>query len=294
MPATKTVEPTPSPGTLGFHTGISNEAYHSGPGVSKSGLWTIYSKTPAHFKYPPEKEMTTAKQANLDFGSALHIAILEPETFEARVMKGPYDRRGNKWTDAVAFANNTGKLLLVGSAYDEVQTVRDAIHANARINSIITGGKPVVEASGYWIDPETGLLCKFRPDHYREDIGVSLDLKSAESAAPDRFSRAVIDYGYHAQEAWYSDGFTALNKPLNGFLFLAVEKESPYAFKLHELPPSIVEEGRAAIRKGLYAYAECQRTEQWTAYGDDVAELKFPRWAYKNTPAPEAATDDYA
>lgn len=292
---TTTINPTADlRGTPGLHDGIENEAYHAGPGISKSSLWTIYSQSPAHYKFPPEEEVSTTKQANLDFGSALHIAILEPNTFEKRVMRGPADRRGNKWTDAQAFATNSKKLLLVEDVYDRVMVIRDAVHADAYINTIITGGKPHIEASAYWNDAEHGTLCKARPDFWRPDIGICIDLKSAESARPDKFARAVIDYGYHAQEAWYSDGLTALGLGLNGFLFLAVEKDSPYAFKLYELPPSIVGEGRTAIRKGLDAYVSCSSLGSWPSYGDGVAELTFPRWAYKNTPAPEAATEDYA
>lgn len=276
-----------APTEPGIYQDLPNEVYHSSAAVSKSGLWTIYKQTPAHFKFPPPPaENTTTKQAAYDFGTASHTAILEPEKFEIEIMRGPDDRRGNKWKDAVAEAAHFNRTLLIAEDYDKVLVIRDAIHANARINAILTGGKPEVEASGFWIDPDTGLLTRCRPDFYRADLRIMVDLKSTQSARPDDFARSVTNFGYHAQEAHYSDGYRQLGRDVDGFLFLAWEKESPFAFGLYELPPSIVEEGRAIIRQSLDTYADCVKANHWPAYGDGVTELKFKRWAYELTPPP--------
>lgn len=269
--------PTPT----GIFENISNEAYHAGAGVSKSGLWTLETKSPAHYRYEVRKEKN-----EFDVGEACHLAILQPNEFEARIIRGPDDRRGNKWKDHAEFARVEGKLLLTSGDFDSVLAMRDTIHADAWISSIITGGKPMVEASGYWTDPVTGMLCRCRPDLYREDLGIILDVKTARSAHADAFARSVINYGYHAQEAFYSDGWTAMGKPVNGFVFLTFEKETPYAKAVYELPPSIVDEGRAIMRKALNTYADCARTDTWPGYGEGVQELSFQRWAYRLTDAP--------
>lgn len=292
MNAVVAVDPNIKPG---IYQDIPNESYHAGPGISKSGLWTIYSQSPAHYKFPPERdEDSTQARAAKDFGTAAHIAILEPNDFEAKVYRGPEDRRGNKWKDAEEYCRIEGKTLLIADAYDKVITMRDAVHADAWINGIITGGKPMIEASGYWIDEATGELCRCRPDLYREDLGIILDLKSALSAHPDAFARSVVNYGYHAQEPHYSDGWAALGKPINGFVFLAWEKKSPFAYGVYELPPSIVEEGRAIIRQALDKYHECRKADRWPGYGEGVHELSFKRWAYRNVEAPDALDEQAA
>lgn len=273
----------------GIYPDISNDAYHAGPGISKSGLWTIYSQTPAHYRFPADdddEELTTQQIAIRDFGTAIHTAILEPDQFETSVFRGPKDRRGNNWKDAQAEANNLGRICLVAKAYDRVLAVRDAMHANPRLNAIITGGTRQVEASGYWIDPASGHLCRCRPDLYRADLKLILDLKSSESAHPDAFSRSVVNYGYHAQEAFYSDGWRHVEQEVEAFVFLAWEKKSPYAFALYELPPSIVDEGRAIMRKSMGIYDTCMKSGEWPAYGDEVQELSFKRWSYRETDAP--------
>lgn len=265
----------------GIYHGIPNEAYHAGPGISKSGLWTIQEQSPAHYKFG-ERTTTNA----FDFGEACHLAILQPNEFEAKVVRGPDDRRGNKWKDVAEACALDGKLLLTSGDYDSVLSIRDAVHADSWINSIITGGKPMIEASGYFKDDVTGELCRVRPDLYREDLGVIVDVKSTQSAHPDAFARSTVNYGYHAQEAFYSDGWHTLGKPVNGFVFLAWEKKSPFAYAVYELPPSIVEEGRIAMRKALDTYHACRKANKWPGYGDGVQELSFKRWAYRHTEAP--------
>ena len=271
----------------GIYQGISNEEYHSGPGISKSGLWTIHTKTPAHFKFPPVKEETAQQRAAKDFGTAAHLAILEPEDFEKKVVRGPADRRGNKWSDLEEACKLDGRLLLVAKAFDDVLAIRDAVHADAWINAILTGGKGVNEATGYAIDPITGELVRVRPDRWREDLGIIIDVKSTKSAHPDKFPKSVIEYGYHAQEAFYGDVWANLGKTVNGFVFIAWEKESPYAKAVYELPPAIVEEGRAIMRKSLDTYHACKSANRWDAYSDGVQELKFKRWHYQETEAPD-------
>lgn len=279
----------------GIYQGIPNEAYHAGPGISKSGLWTIEQKSPAHYKFPPAKdEDSTQARATKDIGTAAHVAILEPNDLEKRVVRGPEDRRGNKWKDLAEMCAIDKRTLLTSKDYDNVMAMRDAVHADPWINGIITGGKPMVEASGYWIDPETGELCRCRPDLYREDLGIVIDLKSSESAHPDAFARSVINYGYHAQEAFYSDGWSAAGKKVEGFVFIAWEKKSPYAFGVYELPPSIVDEGRAVMRKALGTYTECRKANRWPGYASGVQELPIKKWAYRLTEAPSALDEEVA
>lgn len=281
---TKQVRPDIAPG---IYSDIPNEAYHAGPGISKSGLWKIETASPAHFKHGKRKETHA-----FDFGEACHLAILEPHAFETKVMRGPLDRRGNKWKDAVEFCAAEGRLLLTEPDFINALTIRDAVHADPWLNTIITGGTPVIENSGYWIDEATGELCRCRPDLYRPDLGVILDLKSAADASPDGFARAAANFGYHAQEAFYTDGWNAAmcaagwENRVQAFVFLTFEKEAPFAKSVYELPPSAVVEGRARMRRALDTYHACRQANDWPGYDEGgVQSLALKRWAYTD---PEA------
>jgi exodeoxyribonuclease VIII len=262
----------------GVYSDVTNEQYHTGYGVSKSGLWTITTRSPAHYCFAPREGA-----AHFDFGEACHLAILQPNEFEGRVFRGPDDRRGKKWTDVIEWCQHENKLPLTSGDYDEVLALRDMIHSDSWLNGIITGGKPQIENSAYWIDERTGVLCRCRPDFYRADLGLIVDLKSTKSAHPDAFSRSVVNYGYHAQEAFYSDGWTQTGNAVDGFVFLAFEKTPPYARAVYELPPEIVIEGRAIIERALDTYAACRFSDIWPGYPSGVQNLEFKRWAYRHT-----------
>lgn len=281
--------PLPEEMKPGIYRNIPNEDYHSGPGVSNSGLWTIQKKSPAHYKFEVRKQKN-----HFDFGEACHLAILQPNEFEARVYRGPEDRRGNKWKDAAEWCAGEGKLILTAGDFDKALTIRDAVHADQWVNAIITGGEPLIEASGYFIDPVTGELCRVRPDLYRSDLNLILDVKTTRSAHPDDFARSVVNYGYHQQEAFYSDGWRELGCAVDAWAFLVFESDSPHAAAIYELPPSIVEEGRASYRQALDLYHECQQSEHWPAYGEGVQELAFSRWAYRLTEAPNPLDEEPA
>lgn len=263
---------------------LSSEQYHGHGAISRSGLWTIYNKTPAHYRFSERSE-----SRDFDFGTAVHTAILEPSQFEKRVMRGPADRRGNLWKDSVAEANNQGRMILTAGDYEAVLEIRDAVHANAFINSLVTGGDPVVEASAFWAEDINGVPvpCKARPDLVRRDLGLMLDVKTAASASKAEFERSVANYGYHAQEYFYSRGWAmAGGGRINGTVFLVIEKEAPYAMALFELDPASVAEGGAAMHKALEIYAKCNAANHWPAYPEEVQAISIPKWAFRETSQP--------
>lgn len=258
----------------------TNEEYHSGPGISKSGLWTIWNETPAHYMaglQEPDDGSTAAK----DFGTAAHAAILEPEVFEAKFYMGP-DARGNSnvWKDAAAYAAQQGLTILKPADYQAVQRLRDAAARHPILRRLTADAQ--VEHSAYWTDAETGELCRVRPDVYSRKHGLIGDLKTTTSAAHDKWIRRVVDFGYHVQEAFYSDGWDlAGGGPVNGFVFIVVERDPPHLFAVYELDPDSVEEGRQVYRAALRVYAECKRTNTWPGYADKVQELRLPKYAFR-------------
>jgi exodeoxyribonuclease VIII len=283
--------------TPGIHPGITNEDYHSGPGISKSGLWTISTKTPAHYRYEEREEQDSAAK---DRGTATHLALLEPEKFDTQVFEGPDDRRGNRWKDAQLAVASQGGVLLTSGDYGKVLRMRDQGEQCTTLRHLRRGA--MIEASGYAIDAETGMLCRVRPDIYNPIAGAIADIKSARDGGARGFSRAAAEFGYHMQEAFYTDVWRAATLATHGsggaqamtvdaFVFIVVESTAPFLVSAYELAPSAVDEGREAYKRALRTYAECSVDDVWPGYPEEIEPLDIPAWAYKHTirPQPEEA-----
>lgn len=107
-----------------------------------------------------------------------------------------------------------------------------------------------------------------------------LTLKKTQDARAEAFSRAIDNYRYHVQDAFYSDVFGwATGKELVSFRFLAVEQELPHACKVYMLDETSRQEGRRLYREALNTYAHCLQTGQWPAYPTQADEIiSLPPW----------------
>lgn len=258
---------------------LPEEAYHADPAISRSFLWTLYSKTPAHAVGEERK-----KSDAFDLGSAVHMAVLEPNLFQHKVVEGPENRRGNRWKDLQEEAVENGQVLLIEADYEHCLRMRDAVHRNPTANKAIVGDDALFEMSAFWQDPETGLMCRVRPDLMRPKLKLMVDLKTTASASAHKFQKSIADYGYHVQEGMYRDGWEeATGNTIDGFVFICLEKEPPYACALYELEAADVEEGRAIYTKALINYAGCLDKGEFHGYPQTVQKINLPHWAYKET-----------
>lgn len=252
--------------------------YHAHPARSKSYLWRLYSGTPAHAEYG-EAESTPA----MDLGTAVHLAALEPEKFETDVERGPDDRRGNKWKDAIEAGLAYGKLVLTSGDYDKARRMGDSLRKLPIVQQL-SETQILREASAFWTDPETGLACRCRPDIYCPAFEIMADLKTTGDASAFTWAKRAADMGYHAQEAWYSDGWNASGGgTVDGFVFLVIETDFPHLCAAYELTPEAVAEGRLAMRKALLTYKECRDANAYPGYPAHVQSLDLPGWAYRET-----------
>lgn len=259
----------------------SNSDYHASEGVSKSGLFTLYSKTPYHYKFGKPKSSPT-----FDLGSAVHCAILEPEKFELEYYRGPDDRRGNKWKEALDYATFANMICLTSSDFDDALIIRDTAMTSEALQ-IMLEGEGVNETSAYAVDEETGVTVRCRVDRYNRDNKLILDVKTAANASAYGFQKAVADYGYHMQDALYTDVWAkAGGGDVEGFVFVVIEKSEPPMVSVIELDAAAVAEGHAIYRKALSKYAECAAADVWPGYPAEVQKISLRRFDYRETEAP--------
>lgn len=263
---------------LGFRAEPA-EVYHSTRAINSHGLITIANRSPLHYYTQyivgEKKEPTPA----MKFGSTVHTALLEPEKFKQRMVLSPECGKRSK-ADKLEWEAFNASLSLDAIVInsDEMKAIEGML--NSLMDHKIASGllkDGIAEHSGYFeID---GLLCKIRPDYLRSD-GVVIDLKTTMDASREAFSRQIANLHYFTQAAWYADGSsTILGKEIDTCIFIAVEKDPPYACAVYVTDPTVVEKGRFHWRKAFDIYKQCMKTNHWPGYQTEAQNISLPYWA---------------
>ncbi|MGI9273845.1 MAG: PD-(D/E)XK nuclease-like domain-containing protein [Endozoicomonas sp.] len=185
------------------------------------------------------------------------------------------------WDQIIAEVESRS-IILSENDMDLCQGVMASVSSHSKASKAFSKG--VAERSIYWQDEATGLLCRGRMDYYREDLGIVFDLKSCVDARYDKFQKDIPKYHYHQKASWYLDGCRALGLPANGFAWLAIEKEAPYAIGLYMASKEMLAQGRTEMEVMKLQFAECQASGIWSAYTDEFTTIELPPWAMDAQP----------
>lgn len=271
---------------VGLRHGLSLDDYHADEtAVSKTQLDDL-EHSPLVFygrHRAPGRPPRPAPTAAMFGGTLAHCAILEPDAFDARYPPGPeVDTRAAKlWKDFAA-GLKPHQVGVKPSERAAAFAQADAVRRVKPLAELLARGQ--AEVSAYWVDAASGVRCRCRPDwvHPLASGVILVDVKTAANADPRDFGRSVLNYSYHVQAAFYSDGFAAASgQVVHGFIFAACEKEWPYAAAACMLGEDDLELGRRRYQRNLATYAECMRTGEWPGWGDEVHLLQLPAWANK-------------
>lgn len=263
----------------GIYYGISNENYHAGPGVSKSQLDDI-ADTPALYLWRKNAPVDTTKTKTLDLGTAFHCRVLEPEEFSNRFIVAPeFNRRTNAGKEEEkAFlmeCANTGKTVITAEEGRKIELMYQSVMA-LPLGQWLVESAGHAESSIYWEDPETGILCRCRPDKIIPEFHWIMDVKT--TADIQRFKTAYYDYRYHVQDAFYSDGYEAQFGVQPTFVFLVASTTiecGRYPVEIFMMGEEAKLAGQLEYHRNLRTLADCLNTDEWPA----IKTLSLPRWA---------------
>lgn len=257
--------------------------------INASGL-KMLAVSPAHYKASLE-ESNKKVSKDLRLGTIIHDFILEPEKARKKYFtlpKIPNDilesAKNHKLTKvykawyAEQLSENVGKELLTEEDDAVVKGILASIAGNSTANSLIKN-LDATEATVQWQDAR-GFDCKARFDGYSSELKTIFDLKSARSAEKSEFSKSIFNFGYYIQAAFYFRAAAAAELDMQHFVFLAVEKEPPYAVAVYRLDTEAVELGKKHVNNLLNVYDYCLSTNRWPSFADKIQDIGMPSWAY--------------
>ncbi|AKQ59701.1 Exodeoxyribonuclease 8 [Bordetella hinzii] len=261
------------------------EAYHRGPGISKTGLDHV-ARSPALFyalHLDPARPAEKERAGQLE-GQLAHCAILEPAEFDKRYVVGPDVSRATKaWKEWEA-SLPAGVIAIKPDQRETALRQAESVRRLPDVAEALAAGRP--EVSAYWIDPDTGVLCRCRPDwvHPAGNNGVILlDVKTYSDASPAEFARQVARKRYDVQAAFYTDGFArASGLNVLAFVFVAVETDYPFSSSAVMLDEDSLDAGRRKYQSDLSRYADCLRSDVWPGYSTEIQVVRLPSWAMES------------
>lgn len=223
--------------------------------------------SPLHYKQYLAEPAEETKA--LRIGSAIHAAILEPETFSSRYICGlDVDKRTKAGKEAAeAFLATVGdKIVLSPDEFSLVTSV--ALSAIQALNRL---GITFVETETMYKVDYCGVPLKSAIDAVGED-GYLYDVKSCESAAPTFTGAlgAIKGYKYNLQAHFYRTVYElATGKRPRGFRFLFIEKEPPYATAIYEIGPNLMSYAVADFEAAVKLYQAGINFDSWPGYPDE-------------------------
>ncbi len=233
----------------------------------------VFGKAPAL----PDKEC-------FRIGRMLNDALLQPEKFATSYIVAPnVDRRTKGGKAEWAFfleSLQPGQIAADPDEHELALRMSEAVMGHAQAAKLLGCDGPC-ESTVKWRHEATGLMLKARRDKVAPHV--VLDLKSSRDPSPAAFKRAIVDYGYHRQGAWYVDSEHALTGTTPGFGLIVVRNEWPFEVALYEVTDDVLAYGRQQNENTLAAIARCHDTGDWrNEWEKQIQFVDPPQWMQRS------------
>ena len=180
------------------------------------------------------------------FGRAYHVAMLEPNDFNNKVLVFNSATRTTKGYKEFKENNPNAPTIILQKEYDKIMYMQDVLFSHSEVKDLLQseGEREIANA---WKDEDTDVFCKGKAD-YRNGKTL-VDLKTTSDGSFYGFSNSCKKYGYDRQSAFYMDGFGC-----DEFVFITQEKERPYNVSIFYAGDEFIERGRQEYKYLLDVY----------------------------------------
>ncbi|MCX6887464.1 MAG: PD-(D/E)XK nuclease-like domain-containing protein [Verrucomicrobia bacterium] len=269
-----------TPDTEGVFAGLNDRTYHAAPGFSHSSSKRM--KTPAHYQaFLKEKRDPSPAMV---IGTITHALILEPlKDIPFIVAPEGLDGRtaaGKAWkAEQVA----KGREVISAEDYASAQSAAESVLSHPTCKQMFEAEGTSELSVFKRFELGGSVMRKARIDWTpRAGSNALVDIKTTRDASPDAFGKELFEYGYHTGAAWYLDIWNDANPndKRDCFVFVAVEKDAPFAVAVYNISPEAIQLGRRKNIERIQTYIECSQSGVWPSYPTDITAIDLPAWAY--------------
>lgn len=275
----------------GIYENLPFDDYLAIDAASNSRLGDM-KRSPAYCLHRQKHPSTESEWMKL--GSAVHCALLEPDSFRDRYHRRPvvlkadgvtaWSVTAKAYKEKAAELEARGLTLLKDDQFEMAESIRDTVRGAAAGQAILeklTHTELSVVAN---VNDRHHVFrtVKVRPDLVCAEAGILVEFKTTTDGSPRAFSRTIHNYSYHRAAALYTDALAAsdLGAEIKHHVFIVTESEAPYLTRFYSLSESALKVGREEYQRLLAEYAACEESGVWPGPAETVQPIDLPIYPY--------------
>ena len=264
---------------LGLVPDMPDTVYHGMKDLSKSAI-DLLLDCPARYKAWLDSVESAPTDA-MAFGSMCHKLILEPETFDEEYAVTSHPGNTKIGKEYRAEMRRNGLNVVDKKHYDVAVAMAEAVRSHPQAKHLFAHEETLTETAFFW--SESGIRCKGKADIITENpSGLYVgDIKTCECASLEHISKAMGEWHYHRQAAWYLRGLRSVGVEVTAFIFVFVEKKPPHLVTCVMADADALATGESECLTALDVLKKCRMTGVYPGYSDAVEEIKLPQWALR-------------
>lgn len=258
--------------------GLTFDQYCKILALNRSTLEKI-KHSPSHVNYAENYLKAEEPSLAMKLGTIAHDIILNKrpplDCVDERFVPRPKGMKFNT-VEGKLWRKEQTKEIIEEADYEFLIGGSEAVAKHAIAKDVFSEGD--AEVTSVVFDPQHGIALKARFDWLPKESNVVVELKTAEDASKEAFSRALHRLGYVFQAGFYTHvaELEKLNRDV--FLFVVVEKRPPYEVVVYRLDDESLKIGKEEVRQCLELYRGCKEAKKWPGYSDKIETIGLPEY----------------
>jgi len=274
---------------------LSDDDYHDDKTfVSSSNLKKVLlSKRTFYNDFFLAKKKDEKEKECFRLGKMFHMAILEGDKFkenfvlmpEFEALNGKGELTKNKNCKAVkekyaAFRASLPSSAVICSESEREQIIGSVYSLLEHPQAAQIMKDSLTEVSGFFVDEESGLRCKIRPDILSKNCVILGDLKTTRMVDSMRFQNSVFDLGYYISMYMYTQGIKAISGVEPKIIpIIAMENTMPFECSIHYFKmENLRDYASREYRKALTDIRQAVDSGDWHQKQKHWEEIQPPAW----------------
>jgi len=266
--------------------------YHDHPAMNWSRLKAAATSA-AHLRQVIVDGNKPATAA-MELGTAIHLAVLEPERFVASVVTAPEafvtaggalstGKEAKAWRAGIA----PDALVLTAQQIATCEAIRENVlaHDDARV---WLESADLREHEAFWSESVeaagvvTQIDCRMKADAICTKLGLLWDLKSIGTSMTDLSVNACVmaiaRRAYFGQLGYYTRGLAKNGIDVNAIGWVFVESSAPFDVVVIQADAAMMQAGYDLADKLLKRYAAALVTGRWLGVAQKTVVASLPKW----------------